>query len=754
VNFKIRNWLVVLQLAVLPSMACAQWDRTYDRSLIKTPDDGSTERLEAKIAQERKKTDKKHSLSEAFKGSRPELQADDPIVFDEDTAVMHATKNAKISDSNFEIDAQEIQFAQKTNTAKLKNDVRMTQEKMRLVTNEADINLKDFSFDSKAVRLGAYPMYVATKDLKITRDLVEAKNATLYINEPGFASISANADVISYNAETDRLEMEDITFKIGRVPFFYLPAYGQDGLDKPPFYFELQYGYNSDFGFFGRHDIFYNAFDVASVGMLFDFYTERSVLFGPATDYSYAGANTSLRGYLRTGFIHDTGSYDALGVDVLDRPITGRNRGFVDWRHKQTIFDDFEITGVVNWWRDSETLRDFRPRSFYKNQAPDNFIEATYYGDIYQASLFTRFAPNDWVQTQQRLPEARFYLQPNNLFNTGIYQDFYADFAHLREDDIYGFSDTVTSNRADAYYGLQMPIMATPWLSISPVIGARVTYYNDTVTNDDQYVRMLGQVGFDAHMNVWGTYDVKSETLDIDGLRHNLRPVMMYRYIPSASQGQNRIPTIDRDMFTAYPHMLDLGLMRSTDELYDTNTLRIGIENVFMTREEGYGSRRIADLNFYQDFNFEKRSIRATPHGNYKERFFSDFYAGGNIYPAKWLAFGVYSRIDPSNGDVNEVDTYVRLFDADAASVMLASTYMDGEITQYWARVDYKITENYRIRARWNYDARLSRITDQIYSLWTRVGNSWSVEYMISLRSGASRENGFSIGARIGLITF
>jgi len=754
VNFKIKNWLVFLHLAVLSTLAFAQDDRVYDSSLIKTPEDGSTERLEAKINRERQRTEKKHSLAETFKGSRPELQADDPIVFDEDTAIMHATTNAKISDSNFEIDAQEIQFAQKTNTAKLLNDVRMTQERLRLVTNQADVNIKDTAFDATDVRLGSYPMFVAAKNLKANRNLVELKDASLYINEPAFASISANASEISYNSETDRLEMEDIVFKVGKVPFLYLPSYGQDGLATPPFYFELQYGYNGDFGFFGRHDIYYNAFDEASIGMLFDFYTERSVLFGPATDYRYAGANTTLRGSLRTGYIYDTGDAEQLDVDVLDRAITNRNRGFVDWRHKQTVFEDLELTGVVNWWRDSETLRDFRPRDFYKNQVPDNFVEAVYYGDIYQASVFTRFAPNDWVQTQERLPEARFYMQPNDILNLGIYQNFYADLAYLREDDILGYSDTLTSTRADAYYGLQMPIAATKWLTISPVIGARVTYYNDSATSEDQYVRMLGQIGFDAQMNIWGTYDIKSETLDLDGLRHNLRPVMMYRYIPSASQGQNRIPQIDRDVFTAYPTMLDLGMMRSTDELYDINTLRVGIENVFMTRNEGYGSRRIADLNFYQDFNFEKRPMRATPYANYKENFFSDFYAGGNLYPAKWLALGLYSRIDPSNGHINEIDTYVRLFDADAASLWLGTAYMDGQISQYWARVDYKLTENYRLRARWAYDARLSLFSEQIYSLWTRLGNSWSIEYMIAMRSGSNRENGFSCGVRVGLITF
>ena len=45
-------------------------------------------------------------------------------------------------------------------------------------------------------------------------------------------------------------------------------------------------------------------------------------------------------------------------------------------------------------------------------------------------------------------------------------------------------------------------------------------------------------------------------------------------------------------------------------------------------------------------------------------------------------------------------------------------------------------------------------LTDQTYTLWTRLGNSWVVEYQISYRSGSSRQNNFSFGARISMAIF
>ncbi len=424
-------------------------------------------------------------------------------------------------------------------------------------------------------------------------------------------------------------------------------------------------------------------------------------------------------------------------------------------RHAQMVGDNLSLVANVSWWSDEYVTRDFRPNLFYDNQTPDNFAELNYYGDFFIASIFTRFAPNDWEVVQQRLPELRFDMQPVEIFNTGAYQQTYLSYAYLREFTPGQVGSYVNSNRVDAYYGISRPIQLNSWSKITPVIGGRVTYYADAVNGSSDYVRVLGQVGFDAQMDVWGVFEYNSKTMGIDGIRHHIIPQISYRYIPAASQGRGRIPHIDDYYFTNYPQPLDLSTMRNTDMLFDMNTMRFGIQNIFETRDAEYGSREIARLDLYQDVNFDKQPLMQT-NGLQS---YSDFYVNASISPARWLTIGSFSRFNTNRFDLEEIDNYIGLFDGDEWEIYLIQSYLrqawgyEG-IVQYAAQLQYRISESYKVFARWNYDYKNSTLTDQTYGLWMRLGNTWIVEYYLSYNTGSTRQDGLSLGLRVNMAVY
>ena len=137
--------------------------------------------------------------------------------------------------------------------------------------------------------------------------------------------------------------------------------------------------------------------------MNLDVYTERGVLAGPTAQYLYNSENQSITGALNTGYIHDNG--DDLGRDVYQRDIDSE-RGFVEWRHKHHIGERITLTASTSYWSDSEVTRDFRDDVYSANRRPDNFAEAVYAGDNYYISAFTRFNPNDFEFTQERLQKS------------------------------------------------------------------------------------------------------------------------------------------------------------------------------------------------------------------------------------------------------------------------------------------------------------------------------------------------------------
>jgi len=717
----------------------------HQRALAKLAEGGVQDK-----AQEEKEDPKKlNYLSKIAKSATPELSADKFEYADDGSGKLVAKGSAKISDKSFEILSDKIEYAKTEGYAKGSGDVKISTDSARITARDIYINFKDDAMSTQYIRFGSSPLFVESSALDGTRTKVELKDSVMYFGEPSWSSMTAEASSISYDKETDILAMEDVTLGIGEVPFFYVPSYSQHGLKKPPFDVNTRFGYNNDYGAYIRTTTLYNGLEDVSPGLLVDYYTKRSVLVGPAVSYDTELTSTILKGWAQGAYINDHGSESVRGVDSLGNQI-GRDRYFAEFRHSQMISDRVGITGNLSYWSDEFATRDFRPEFFYDNQVPDNFGEAVYYGDFFTTSVFTRFAPNDWEVVKQRLPEVRVDMQPVEIFSTGAYQRAFASYAYLREFDPVISTDYKYSNRADLYYGVDRPIALSSWSKFTPVIGGRLTYYANAVNNRSTYTRVLGQVGFDAQMDAWGSWEYQSEIMHIDGIRHHLIPQISYRYIPKADQGDDSIPQIDTDYLTTYPPVLDLGTLRNVDQIYDTNTMRFGLQNIFETRDEEYGSREIARFDLYQDVNFNKRPVASSD----EKESFSDFYVNASVSPARWLTIGTYTRMSVNNIGIPETNSYLGLFDGDALSVYLITSYLAGSITQYSVLADYRISEIYKVMGKWSYDERLCMLTEQSYGLSTRMGNSWIIEYIISQRSGSTRQNNFSFGVRVTMLMF
>ncbi len=689
---------------------------------------------------------RKKSVFEKFMGDwQPELSADKFNYADDKTGTLVGRGNAKVYHKNFELNSDVFEFSQEKGTAKASGDVAISLGEIRAISEDLFVDMAKSSFSTGTARFGTPPAFVESPSVSGDKKKIETKDARIWFGEPTPVSLNVGASSVSYDSQEDYLRLEDVTFKVGDIPFMYVPYYGQKGLKRPPFDVWNNISFNSDYGVGIGNTVFYNGLGDIDPGILLDYYTKRSVLFGPAVRYDISNSETWLKGIAQGAYINDHGSEGILGTDSLGRKIES-DRFFVEVRHAQMIGENIGFVANIDYWSDEFVTRDFRDQLFWDNQTPDNFGEVNYYGSFYTASLFTRFAPNDWENVQQRLPEIRLDMQPNQIFKTGIYQTGFASYAMLRNSiatplDTYYYK----SNRVDAYYGVYRPINLTSWSTFTPVAGARMTYYGNAIGGSGEYVRILAQVGFDAQMDIYGTFDVKSETLGIDGIRHHMTPMISYRYIPNASQGSGRIPVVDDFYYyNTYPPIFDLGTLRNTDRIYNTNTLRFGIMNVFETRDEEYGSREIARFDVFQDINFDGQPLM----NEVGLQSYSDLYINASVSPSRWLTAGVYARIDPNHIDIPELNTYVTLYEGDELSLTLATTYLQGYLTQYWATAEYRITENYALYGLWAYDYRLSMFTDQTYALRTRVANSYIIEYRLSYKQGSTRQNDFTFGVR------
>ncbi len=669
----------------------------------------------------------------------PELTAD--RLQDEGDKLI-ADGDAWLKAGDMDLKANRISYDKNKNVIEADGNVAITKDAGRVVVSNATYDAKTRVATANGFRAGNFPLFIEGNDVAIKSGNLSASNTTFYYQEPDMFSLNAQAGNIQY-LDADTILVEDVVIRAGKIPFFYIPQYTQRK-EQLPLKIKADVGSSGNLGAFLQSDIFYTPNKNFEPGVLLDYYSKRGVLAGPSANYKVDAPNGSVWGSVRSGFIQDTGGSARLGKDILGRNIDD-DRHFLEWKHKSRVDNKFEITGSTSLWSDSEVVRDFRKKLYNNNQQPDNFGEMVWLDDQFIVSFVGRFKPNDFQLVDERLPELTFTHLPTEVYESGVYTEVKASAARLIEKDPVGLVAEIRSNRFDYYHGFRRPIKANSDVTVTPVIGGRATHYDTAKSGKSTYTRLLGEVGLDAETSASRDWDVDDDYWAIHGLRHLVRPRIQYRYIPEAEKGLKYIPQIDRNVFNTLIPPIDLANMRNIDDMHELNAFRVGIENNLQTRADDYGSRSLAALNFFQDYNFSTRTT---------QRNLADFHSELILSPAYWVNLGVYNRINTKTFRGEETKTRLGFTDGDVWTLGVSTINLDKQIDQYEVDASYKFAEDYTLIPRWRYDARRGQLTEQVYGLRTYLGNSWFVEYSLSLNRGNTRDNDFGFNVRIELVDF
>jgi len=640
----------------------------------------------------------------------------------------------------------EIRYNIAKQTATARGHVSLTRGAQRLLADEIVYRLADKTYRVNRLRFGQSPLYASGDLVNGTAKAIGLQHARLAYHEPGLLAPTLTAEELTI-IPGDRFVADQARLGLGATPIFPFHRINQSVDDPLISHMSAKLGFSKSLGAFADFGLHLPVAPGLKLGGDIGYYTARGVLLGPSGTYHIANADHEDVGSLQTGYINDHGDKK---TDILNRPI-GENRGFVQWDNAHTFLaQDTTIISQLNYWSDSGIMRDFRANEFYPVQQPDSFVDATHTSANSVTSLFVRAQPNTYYHVQQRLPELRLDLLPTAIGN-GFYERFNASAVSLRErefsmdDGLLTTAPTIRSNRLDAFYGLSRPIIPRDWLVIDPVAGARVTDYLDAINGKSTYVRTLGEVGVDASLRASSVYDYKNERWGIEGIRHLVTPKLSYRYIPSADKGQPYIPQIDNRVFDTALPPLELGDQRNIDNLSATNTLRLGLDNTFQTRDKKYGSRDLLTVNLAQDFYF---------HHTDGTKDYSEIHTGISFMPSNWMQFDVYNSFAPQNLTLRELNTRFAIHDGAVWSLSLSNHYLQHQIDEYITEGRYRINEVYQTVARLHYDARKNRFNERSIALRQNLDNVWTVQYGVSLYEGRSRESNFGFSIEVRLAGF
>jgi LPS-assembly protein len=709
-------------------------------------------------------------------------------VYDEKTKEQVFSNSARMSDGTVLLLADEIRYNVVTQVITATGHVAFTRTNIRLLADKFVFDRLKQSFTATQVRFGSHPYYAEAESADGSDKEITFYKALVSYGEPGPWQPTAKADKVIYTPG-QRLRTENAQAGIGHLQPLPFPRFQQD-LKQPLLSFaQFNGGFRSSLGAFAEASLRLPATPRLRLGADLGIYTARGFMIGPAVNYGSGDDDASLRGSFRSGYINDHGDKKA---DVLGNPVP-EDRAYAEWQHEQKLTENLSLTAQINWWKDSEILRDFRPRAFFPVQDPDSFVETVYAGQNYFLSAFARGQVNRFNRMQERLPEIRFDLLPFVIGN-GFYQRFNASIVYLREDgpldasssgnftyradslgDLYGISRPADLNnyndslyktyqyappidsrieygRFDAYYSLARPFVREDWLTVTPVAGARVTRYEGVKISEvsassplsysapETVNRTFGEVGFDAELHSSATFDYKNEQWKINGLRHLFTPRLSYRYTSGSDVSRRKIPPIDRRTFSTYLQPLGLGDQRNIDDIHAINTLRLGFDNTLQTRDDKYGSRDLLTFNIANDFRF-----KPTPF----ERNTSEIHTELAAHPTRWLSVNVYENFAPQNFTLHEFNTGITLHDADAWSARFSNNYLRNQIHDYQFDGRFRINETYEALTRLHYDVRRHRFNEQAYGITQNLGNTWLISYIMTLYSGPRRESHFGFNVQI-----
>lgn len=722
-----------------------------------------------------------HLLS-ICRGDIPELSAVN-IEYDETSEEVILCGDAELSSESGLVKADNIRFNRENFDTNASGNVRINTKDLRYVGESIQYNLAEETVCSGPFRAGNPPINISATGIAGTLNDLNITEPTVIIGEPDCLSPNFTAQKAKLlNAHNDciptKIVAHNIFFKIGKFPFFYLPYLAQT-THEIPFSITSDYGNSKEYGFYLRNTILFQLTSYMKMGMLLDFYKDRGVLAGPALQYDTVFDCKRIRGELQSGFIHDRGNKEQLGVDSLDRR-TPRNRHFIEWYHQQDITECFQITSQLRQWSDSNSLRDFRPKLFNNNNDPDNFAEAVYSGKNYYITAFTRYSPNNFQNVPQRLPELNFNLVPTRIGCTPVFQTINARIAHLDEKNpftknkhhkhIKHCHKHQRSDRMDIFYGLHAPYtIGDDLLTFTPLIGGQVDEYFKKSISRGQFTRLRAQVGFDLQLNSYAQWDCHNRLWNINGLRHILRPIAQYRFIPEHHTGKGPVPQIDRHVFTTNIHPIDLNYLRDIDDARKRNIVRIGLENILQTRNLPYGSRDLAYLNIYQDYLIKKEPFhndhfkcndkKKNKHKAHHQHW-SDLYSELGISPAYWIGFNLYNRLDVSHGRISELNTSLTLTDARFWSLTYTTGFLHARHDprknrhQHFLKPMWRITPRTYLAAEARYDHKLHRITEATYAINNQFSNAWGAELQLIHRSHAVRESKWEVSLVFILLPF
>jgi len=273
----------------------------------------------------------------------------------------------------------------------------------------------------------------------------------------------------------------------------------------------------------------------------------------------------------------------------------------VKGKHTDADFHGFQLVAQLEDLSDVDFFQEF-DRTFDANTRRD------VYSYVYLTRTFGPAALNLRADSRTtylssldvnlaQMPEVELRVRSNPIGHTNLYWDMVSSVNYF---DVDRGGDLATRyGRADIFPTLSYTLPSPLWLSVTPRVGGRYTYYTAQYSEDrthfvDEPIEREYVAGGVDIVGPSVTRIFASPVKAYSRLKHLIEPRIEYRYL-DGTEDTSRIPIFDE-----------------VDSTPLNNRARLVLANRLLAKSaEGIGARELASLELYQEYSFSEPLNRA-----------------------------------------------------------------------------------------------------------------------------------------------
>lgn len=484
------------------------------------------------------------------------------------------------------------------------------------------------------------------------------------------------AKTVTIDPVNNKVAAEGVSINVGNTPIAYLPNYhfsvktgGWPTVNIIP-------GSKSKWGFFALNSYRYEMGDKNSLTLKVD---ERS-RWGLAEGFDYKYYLDGFGGGLLRAYYTNQRNVDR------NEPNKGEEERYrLQARHRWDINDHAMAIMEYHRLSDRNLTKDYFYREEYERESsPESYIYALNRESEYSMSVLARKRVNHFQAITERLPEARFDLKDQKLFESPVYFKTDTTYTNLNKKTSDNANDSNVM-RFDMYNKLTAPLRLINFLSVAPFVSMRDTVYSRELDEKDDELRTAFYTGVDVSTKFYKTYDISGKFLGVDfnKLHHIITPTIEYRYIHQ--------PSIDP---------VKLAQFDDIDAIDHKDDFTLGLENRLKTKRMIGNSLKTIDIGYLLisgDYLY-KPEARGSQ--------FSIIKGDLELTPFRWLRFESDTRYDPDTKDFQTWNTDLYINKTEDWQFGFGSRYEQDKISEFTSELFYKLNNEWAFRVISRYDLK------------------------------------------------